>query len=49
MPTYVFRNTDTDEIVEHEMKMSELDQFKEDNPKHNDPCWIGLARSFKTN
>jgi len=33
MPTYVFRNTDTDEIVEHEMKMSELDQFKEDNPK----------------
>ena len=33
MPTYVFRNTDTDEIVEYEMKMSELDQFKEDNPK----------------
>ena len=32
MPTYVFRNKETDEIVEHEMKMSELDQFKEDNP-----------------
>ena len=32
MPTYVFRNKETDEIVEYEMKMSELDQFKEDNP-----------------
>ena len=32
MTTYVFRNKETDEIVEYEMKMSELDQFKEDNP-----------------
>jgi len=32
MPTYVFRNTDTDEIVEHQMSMVDLDQFKEDNP-----------------
>ena len=33
MPTYVFRNTETDEIEEHFMKMSELDAFKENNPK----------------
>jgi len=32
MPTYVFRNTDTDEIIEHQMSMVDLDQFKEDNP-----------------
>ena len=32
MPTYVFRNKETDEIEEHIMKISELDQFKEDNP-----------------
>lgn len=32
MPTYVFRNKDTDEIVEHQMSVADLDQFKEDNP-----------------
>tara|TARA_B100000424_G_C22931720_1_gene495642 strand:+ start:1585 stop:1818 length:234 start_codon:yes stop_codon:yes gene_type:complete len=32
MPTYVFRNKDTDEIVEHQMSVVDLDQFKEDNP-----------------
>lgn len=32
MPTYVFRNTETDEIEEHFMKMAELDEFKEKNP-----------------
>jgi len=32
MPTYVFKDTATDQIEEHIMKISELDQFKEDNP-----------------
>lgn len=31
MPTYVFRNTQTDEVEEHYMKISELDEFKEKN------------------
>lgn len=33
MPTYIFRNIETEEIEEHYMKISELDQFKEDNPQ----------------
>jgi len=33
MPTYVFRNIETEEIEEHNMKIAELDQFKEDNPQ----------------
>lgn len=32
MPTYVFKNTNTDEIEEHFLKISELDEFKENNP-----------------
>lgn len=32
MPTYNFRNKETDEVFEVTMRMSELDQFKEDNP-----------------
>ena len=34
MPTYVFQNTETGEIFEKVMKMSELDQYKLDNPTH---------------
>jgi len=33
MPTYVFRNIETEEIEEHYMKISELDQFKDENPQ----------------
>lgn len=33
MPTYKFRNIETDEIFEKVMKISELDKFKEDNPQ----------------
>ncbi len=33
MPTYDFINTETGEVTEHRMSMTELDQFKEDNPK----------------
>jgi hypothetical protein len=32
MPTYTFRNKETQEVVEHVCKMSELDAFKEANP-----------------
>ena len=32
MPTYNFRNKDTGDVVEVLMRMSELDQYKEDNP-----------------
>lgn len=32
MPTYIFKNKETEEIEEHYMKISELDQFKEDHP-----------------
>ena len=34
MPSYVFQNTETGEIFEKVMKMSELDQYKLDNPTH---------------
>lgn len=33
MPTYTFRNIDSGEFEEHVMKMSELDAFKEANPR----------------
>lgn len=32
MPTYQFLNSNTNEVEEHTMKMSELDKFKKDNP-----------------
>lgn len=32
MPTYEFRNTQTGEVSEHIMKISELDEFKSKNP-----------------
>ena len=34
MPTYNFRNLDTGEEFEIVMKMSELDEYKENNPNH---------------
>lgn len=33
MPTYNFRNKETGEITEVDMRISELDQFKQDNPQ----------------
>jgi predicted nucleic acid-binding Zn ribbon protein len=33
MPTYNFRNKDTGEETELTMSMSELDQYKKDNPQ----------------
>lgn len=32
MPTYVFKNNETDELEEHHMKIAELNEFKEKNP-----------------
>ena len=32
MPTYTFLNADTNEVEEHKMSYTVLDQFKEDNP-----------------
>lgn len=32
MPLYNFKNTETEEITEIVLRVSELDQFKEDNP-----------------
>ena len=32
MPTYVFLNSDTNEIEEHIMRIAEYDTFKENNP-----------------
>lgn len=33
MPTYDFRNKETGEVTERIMKMSELDDFKKNNPQ----------------
>lgn len=38
MPTYTFLNSNTGEEEEYVLRISELDQFKEDNPH--------LSRSF---
>ena len=32
MPVYQFKNLDTDEIEEHMMSYTKLDEFKEENP-----------------
>ncbi|MCG7944861.1 MAG: hypothetical protein N0C84_00790 [Candidatus Thiodiazotropha taylori] len=32
MPTYTFQNKNTKEFSEHYMSMSELDEFKKNNP-----------------
>lgn len=32
MPTYTFKNKETDEVTERIMKMSEFDSFRLDNP-----------------
>lgn len=33
MPRYTFENTETGEVTEHEMRIAELDKFKEDHPE----------------
>ena len=55
MPTYVFRNKETGEQFEQVMKMSELDQFRAENPHletviqsvaFGDPTKLSTTRKF---
>ena len=34
MPTYNFRNIDNDEIIEVNLKISEISKFQEENPNY---------------
>ena len=50
MPKYLFVNLDTEELEEHNLKISEYDQFKADNPhleRYIDGasmiCWRGTG------
>lgn len=54
MPTYTFENTNTNQIEEHYLKLSELDQFKIDNPHLKqkltapaigDPVHLGVSKT----
>ena len=44
MPTYIFKNKRTDEIFEKQMRISELDEYKKDNP---DLVQMPTAPSFR--
>jgi hypothetical protein len=54
MPTYRFRNKETNEIFDVIMRMSEYDQYKETNPTHEryhdtpipmgDPVRLGVRK-----
>lgn len=39
MPNYTFKNSNTNEIESHTMKISELDDFKANNP-HLERCYL---------
>lgn len=45
---YEFRNTNTGEIEEHTMSLSEYDQFKVDNPHLTRVFTKGLSVSYET-
>tara|TARA_B000000477_G_scaffold100913_1_gene89379 strand:+ start:291 stop:554 length:264 start_codon:yes stop_codon:yes gene_type:complete len=44
MPTYIFKNTKTEEVFEQQMRISELDDFKKSNP---DLIQMPTAPSFR--
>ena len=44
MPTYIFKNTKTEEVFEQQMRISELDEFKKSNP---DLIQMPTAPSFR--
>ena len=44
MPTYIFKNTKTEEVFEQQMRISELDDFKNSNP---DLIQMPTAPSFR--
>ena len=55
MPTYVFRNKETNEQFEKILKISELDSFREENPQletviqavaFGDPTKLSSTRKF---
>jgi predicted RNase H-like nuclease len=48
MPTYNFRNIETDEEFEIVMKISELDDFKKDNPNLQQFLTKGPSISYQT-
>jgi len=57
MPTYVFRNKETDEQFEKILKISELDSFRAENPQletviqavaFGDPTKLSSTRQFDT-
>jgi hypothetical protein len=57
MPTYVFRNKETNEQFEKIMKISELDTFRAENPQletviqtvaFGDPTKMSTTRKFDT-
>jgi hypothetical protein len=45
MPTYLFRNTENGDIFEKIMRISELDQYKIENPTH-ERYYNGVAPAF---
>jgi len=44
MPTYIFKNKKSDEIFEKQMRISDLDNFKKENP---DLVQVPTAPSFR--
>jgi len=44
MPTYIFKNTKTEEVFEVQMKISELDAYKKENPNF---IQVPTAPSFR--
>ena len=44
MPTYIFKNTKTEEVFEVQMRISELDAYKQKNP---DFTQVPTAPSFR--
>ena len=44
MPTYIFKNTKTEEVFEVQMRISELDVYKEKNPNYTQ---LPTAPSFR--
>ncbi len=44
MPTYIFKNTKTEEVFEVQMRISELDTYKKENPSF---IQVPTAPSFR--
>lgn len=53
MPSYTYRNTETGEVFDLSMSISEMEKYEQDNPQHErvydrlnivDPTGIGITR-----